>query len=97
MAKIILPKQNLYIFITHLFTELQFKMSICNGVSEQKLKINRIFLSQNLRYKYYATRLICQPSLPVQGPYVFVCNIVAKNFGNYVACCHSLFPHSLHH
>ena len=31
--------------MTHLYTEFQFKMSICNGDNERKLKINGIFLS----------------------------------------------------
>ena len=41
------PKFNLYlcILVTHLYTEFQFKMSICNGDNERKLKINGIFLS----------------------------------------------------
>ena len=33
---------NLRILLTHLYTEFQFKMSICNGDNEQKLKINGI-------------------------------------------------------
>ena len=36
---------NLRIFMTHLYTEYQFKMSICNGDNERKLKINGILLS----------------------------------------------------
>ena len=36
---------NLRILLTHLYTEFQFKMSICNGNNERKLKINIIFLS----------------------------------------------------
>ena len=36
---------NLRIFVTHLYTEFQFKMFICNGDNERKLKINGIFLS----------------------------------------------------
>ena len=36
---------NLCILLTHLYTEFQFKMSICNGDNERKLKINGIFLS----------------------------------------------------
>ena len=36
---------NLRILVTHLYTEFQFKMSICNGDNERKLKINGIFLS----------------------------------------------------
>ena len=32
--------------MTNLYTEFQFKMSICNGDNERKLKINGIFLSQ---------------------------------------------------
>ena len=36
---------NLHILKTHLYIEFQFKMSICNGDNEQKLKINGIFLS----------------------------------------------------
>ena len=38
-------KLNLLILVTHLYTEFQFKMSICNGDNERKLKINGIFLS----------------------------------------------------
>ena len=38
-------KLNLRILLTHLYTEFQFKMSICNGDNERKLKINGIFLS----------------------------------------------------
>ena len=38
-------KLNLRILLTHLYTEFQFKMSICNGNSERKLKINGIFRS----------------------------------------------------
>ena len=34
---------NLYILKTHLNPEFQFKMSICNGDNERKLKINGIF------------------------------------------------------
>ena len=36
---------NLHILVTHLYPEFQFKMSICNGDNERKLKINGIFLS----------------------------------------------------
>ena len=36
---------NLRIVVTHLYPEFQFKMSICNGDNELKLKINGIFLS----------------------------------------------------
>ena len=36
---------NLRILVTHLYTEFQFKMSLCNGDNEHKLKINGIFLS----------------------------------------------------
>ena len=36
---------NMRILLTHLYTQFQFKMSICNGDNERKLKINRIFLS----------------------------------------------------
>ena len=36
---------NLLILMTHQYTEFQFKMSICNGDNERKLKINGIFLS----------------------------------------------------
>ena len=38
-------KLNLRILLTHLYSEFQFKMSICNGDNEQKLKINGNFLS----------------------------------------------------
>ena len=39
-------KFNLRILVTrHLYTEFQFKMSICNGDNERKLKINGFFLS----------------------------------------------------
>ena len=38
-------KLNLLILMTHLYTEFQFKMSICNRDNERKLKINGIFLS----------------------------------------------------
>ena len=38
-------KLNLRILVKHLYTEFQFKMSICNGDNERKLKINGIFLS----------------------------------------------------
>ena len=34
---------NLCILVTHLYTEFQFKMSICNGDNERKLKMNGIF------------------------------------------------------
>ena len=34
---------NLRILVTNLYTEFQFKMSICNGENERKLKINGIF------------------------------------------------------
>ena len=33
---------NLHILVTNLYTEFQFKMSICNGDYERKLKINGI-------------------------------------------------------
>ena len=36
---------NLRILLTYLYTEFQFKMSICNGDNERKLKINGLFLS----------------------------------------------------
>ena len=36
---------NLHILLTHLDTKFQFKMSICNGDNERKLKINGILLS----------------------------------------------------
>ena len=36
---------NLRILMTHLYTKFQFKMSICVGDNERKLKINGIFLS----------------------------------------------------
>ena len=36
---------NLRIVVTHLYPKFQFKMSICNGDNERKLKINGIFLS----------------------------------------------------
>ena len=36
---------NLRILLTNLYTEFQFKMSICNGDNERKLKINGIFFS----------------------------------------------------
>ena len=36
---------NLRILMTHLYTEFQFKMSICNGDNERKLKLNEFFLS----------------------------------------------------
>ena len=47
LPKIIRPKftLNLHIFVTHLYPEFQFKMSICNGDNERKLKSNGIFLS----------------------------------------------------
>ena len=51
LPKIIWPEKiqtqrfNLCILLTHLYTEFQFKMSICNGDNERKLKINGIFLS----------------------------------------------------
>ena len=38
-------KLNLRILVTHLYTEFQFKMLICNGDNERKLKINGIVLS----------------------------------------------------
>ena len=38
-------KLNLSILLTHLYTEFQFKMSICNGDNERNLKINEIFQS----------------------------------------------------
>ena len=38
-------KLNLHVFVTYLYSEFQFKMSICNGDNERKLKINGIFLS----------------------------------------------------
>ena len=38
-------KLNLCILVTHLYTEFQFKISICNGDNERKLKTNGIFLS----------------------------------------------------
>ena len=38
-------KLNLRILMTHVYPESQFKMSICNGDNEWKLKINGIFLS----------------------------------------------------
>ena len=38
-------KLNLRILLSHLYTEFQFKMSICNGDNQRKLKINGIFLS----------------------------------------------------
>ena len=34
---------NMHILKTHLYTEIQFKMSICNGDNERKLEINGIF------------------------------------------------------
>ena len=34
---------NLRILLTNLYTKFQFKMSICNGDNERKLKINGIF------------------------------------------------------
>ena len=37
--------QPAYPLDTHLYTEFHFKMSICNGDNERKLKINGIFLS----------------------------------------------------
>ena len=37
---------NLRILVTNLYTEFQFKTSICNGDNERKLEINGIFLSQ---------------------------------------------------
>ena len=36
---------NLHILVTHLCIKFQFKMSICNGENERKLKIIGIFLS----------------------------------------------------
>ena len=36
---------NLHILVTHLYTEFQFKMSICNWNNKRKLKIHGIFLS----------------------------------------------------
>ena len=36
---------NLRILLTHQYTKFQFKMSICNGDNQRKLKINGIFLS----------------------------------------------------
>ena len=39
-------KLNLRILVTHLYTEFQFKIYICTGDNERKLKINGIFLSQ---------------------------------------------------
>ena len=36
---------NLRILVTNLYTEFQFKMSICNWDNERKLKINGIFFS----------------------------------------------------
>ena len=38
-------KLNLRILVTDLYTEFQFKMSICDGDNERKLKINGIFIS----------------------------------------------------
>ena len=38
-------KLKLHILVINLYTEFQFKMSICNGDNERKLKINGIFLS----------------------------------------------------
>ena len=37
---------NLHVAMTRQYTEFQFKISICNGDNDRKLKMNRIFVSQ---------------------------------------------------
>ena len=59
-------KLNLRILVTHLYTGFQFKMSICNGDNEQKLKSNGIFLSKGHNSaKNYSTRPKFQLNLPI--------------------------------
>ena len=58
---------NLRILKTHLYTEFQFKISICNGDNEQKLKINGIFLSQ----KGITLPKITQPDPTSNSTYIF--------------------------
>ena len=49
-------KLNLCILVTHLYTKFQFKMSICNGDNEPKLKIIGIFLKP---HSYGENMLTC--------------------------------------
>ena len=61
---------NLRIFKTHLYTQFQFKMSICNGDNERKLKINGIFQSP----RGITLPKIIQPDPTSNSTYTYSCD-----------------------
>ena len=71
-------KLNLRILMTHLYTKFQFKMSICNGDNERKLKINGIFLSP----RGITLPKIIRPDLNSNSTCVFSWRIYIPNFNS---------------
>ena len=71
-------KPNLRILLTHLYTEFQFKMSICNGDNERKLKINGIFLSP----RGITLPKVIRPDPNSNSTCVFLWHIYIPNFNS---------------
>ena len=69
---------NLRFLVTHLYTEFQFKMSICNGDNEWKLKINGIFLSP----RGITLPNIIRPNPNLNSTCVFLWHIYIRNFNS---------------
>ena len=68
----------LRILLTHLYSEFQFKMSICNGDNERKLKINGIFLSP----RGITLPKIIRPDANSNSTCVFSWHIYIPNFNS---------------
>ena len=69
---------NLRILVAHLYTEFQFKMSICNWDNERKLKINGIFLSP----RGTTLPIIIRPDPNSNSTCVFSWHIYIPNFNS---------------
>ena len=69
---------NLRILLTHLYTEFQFKMSLCNGDNERKLKIDGIFLSP----RGITMLKIIRPDPTLNSTCVFSRHIYILNFNS---------------
>ena len=71
-------KLNLCILVTHLYTEFQSKMSMCNGDYERKLKMNGIFL----RPRGITLPKIIRPDPNSKSTCVFLWHIYIPNFNS---------------
>ena len=71
-------KLHLRILLTHLYSEFQFKMSICNGDNERKMKINGIFLSP----RGITLPKIIRPDANSNSTCVFSWHIYIPNFNS---------------